>query len=59
VLDHFLAFGIPATWLQYLTPQEAFAAFDDTHRWIAHPMRRNGVLIGDAAAASDPVWRNG
>jgi 2-polyprenyl-6-methoxyphenol hydroxylase-like FAD-dependent oxidoreductase len=45
--------------LEYLTPKDAFAAFDATHRWIAHPMRRNCVLIGDAAAASDPVWRNG
>lgn len=59
VLDHFRAVGIPATWLEYLTPQDAFATFDNTHRWIAHPMRRNCVPIGDAAAESDPVWGNG
>ena len=59
VLDHFRAAGIPATWLEYLTPQDAFATFDNTHRWIAHPMRRNCVPIGDAAAESDPVWGNG
>lgn len=29
------------------------------HRWITNPTRDNCVLIGDAAAASDPVWGNG
>ncbi len=59
VMDHFHQIGIPAHWLAKLTPHGIFATFDGAHRWIPHPTRGNCVLIGDAAAASDPVWGNG
>ena len=59
VMDHFREIGIPAPWLEALTPHGIFATFDGAHRWITNPTRGNCVLIGDAAAASDPVWGNG
>lgn len=59
VMTHFLQIGIPAEWLEKLTPHGIFATFDGAHRWITKPVSGNCVLIGDAAAASDPVWGNG
>jgi len=59
VMKHFRKIGIPGAWLDKLTPHGIFATFDGAHRWIAHPTQGNCVLIGDAAAASDPVWGNG
>ena len=59
VMKHFREIGIPGEWLEKLTPHGIFATFDGAHRWITHPTRTNCVLIGDAAAASDPVWGNG
>ena len=59
VMKHFREIGIPGAWLDKLIPHGIFATFDGAHRWITHPTRANCVLIGDAAAASDPVWGNG
>lgn len=59
VMRHFHQIGIPEPWLERLTPHGIFATFDGAHRWITNPTRGNCVLIGDAAAASDPVWGNG
>ena len=59
VMKHFREIGIPGAWLDRLTPHGIFATFDGAHRWIPHPIRGNVVLIGDAAAARDPVWGNG
>lgn len=59
VMKHFREIGIPGAWLDRLTPHGIFATFDGAHRWITKPARGNCVLIGDAAAASDPVWGNG
>ena len=59
VLEHFREIGIPESWLENVTPHGVFATFDGAHRWITKPVRGNCVLIGDAAAASDPVWGNG
>jgi len=59
VMKHFREIGIPEPWLEKLTPHGTFATFDGAHRWITNPTRGNCVLIGDAAAASDPVWGNG
>jgi 2-polyprenyl-6-methoxyphenol hydroxylase-like FAD-dependent oxidoreductase len=56
VLEHFREIGIPADWLDSVTPHGVFATFDGAHRWITQPIRGNCVLIGDAASASDPVW---
>ena len=59
VMKHFREIGIPGAWLDSLTPHGIFATLDGAHRWITHPTQGNCVLIGDAAAASDPVWGNG
>jgi menaquinone-9 beta-reductase len=59
VLEQFREIGIPASWLEGVKPHGVFATFDGAHRWITQPVRGNCVLIGDAAAASDPVWGNG
>ena len=58
-MKHFREIGIPGAWLERLTPHGIFATFDGAHRWTTKPVRGNCVLIGDAAAASDPVWGNG
>lgn len=59
VMHQFREVGMPGEWLDRLTPFGLFASFDGAHRWITHPARDGCVLIGDAAAASDPVWVNG
>jgi 2-polyprenyl-6-methoxyphenol hydroxylase-like FAD-dependent oxidoreductase len=35
------------------------ATFDGAETWVEHPCRDGVVLIGDAAAASDPSWGQG
>jgi 2-polyprenyl-6-methoxyphenol hydroxylase-like FAD-dependent oxidoreductase len=59
VMNQFCEIGLPAEWLERLRPHGIFSTFDGAHRWIAHPARNGCVLVGDAAAASDPVWGNG
>jgi 2-polyprenyl-6-methoxyphenol hydroxylase-like FAD-dependent oxidoreductase len=59
VLDHFREIGIPRGWFEGVRPSGLFATFDGAHRWIDQPVRGGVVLIGDAAAVSDPVWGNG
>jgi len=59
VMSQFYEIGLPVEWLERLTPHGIFSTFDGAHRWITHPVRSGCVLIGDAAAASDPVWGNG
>ena len=55
-LGHFKSVGMPVDWADSLTPHGIFATFDGSHRWITKPVRGCCVLVGDAAAASDPVW---
>lgn len=35
------------------------ARFNGADHWVNHPARDGVVLIGDAAAASDPSWGSG
>lgn len=58
-LGHFREIGMPATWLEQITPHGILASFDGAFRWIDHPARGNCALIGDAASTTDPVWGNG
>ena len=58
-LAHFGEIGVPAHWLDHLTPHGILATFDGSFRWITHPARGGCVLVGDAAATTDPVWGNG
>lgn len=59
VVEHFRSIGVPGEWLDAAKPYGLFATFDGAHRWITEPCRDGVVLIGDAAACSDPVWGNG
>lgn len=47
---------MPAEWLEGLEcigPLAEFAGFD---RWVASPAKNGLVLVGDAAASTDPAW---
>jgi menaquinone-9 beta-reductase len=57
--DQFRAIGVPADWLAATEQTGPFASFDGRHRWVDQPYRDGVVLVGDAAAASDPSWGNG
>jgi 2-polyprenyl-6-methoxyphenol hydroxylase-like FAD-dependent oxidoreductase len=35
------------------------ATFDGADTWVTHPYKAGVVLVGDAAAASDPTWGQG
>jgi hypothetical protein len=49
-LRHFSEIGMPATWLERVTPHGILASFDGAFTWIEHPAHGNCALIGDAAA---------
>jgi 2-polyprenyl-6-methoxyphenol hydroxylase-like FAD-dependent oxidoreductase len=40
-------------------PAGPLATFDGADTWVEHPYKDGVALIGDAAAASDPVWGQG
>jgi len=48
--------GSPPEWFAGATPDGLLASFAAPDTWAAHPYRDGVVLIGDAAAASDPVF---
>ena len=58
-LQHFGEIGMPATWLEQVSPHGILASFDGAFTWINHPALGNCALIGDAASTTDPVWGNG
>ncbi len=47
---------VPAAWLERATPAGPLAAFSGADVYAPHPAREGIVLIGDAAASSDPTW---
>jgi 2-polyprenyl-6-methoxyphenol hydroxylase-like FAD-dependent oxidoreductase len=53
------AAGAPAHWFERAQQVGPFASFDGSHRWVERPYRGGVVLIGDAAAATDPAWGRG
>jgi 2-polyprenyl-6-methoxyphenol hydroxylase-like FAD-dependent oxidoreductase len=53
------AAGAPRHWFENSQQAGPFASFDGSHRWVDNPYTDNVVLIGDAAAASDPAWGRG
>lgn len=57
--QHFRELGVPAQWLAATSPHGTLATFDGAFRWVPMPARGNCILIGDAAATTDPVWGNG
>jgi 2-polyprenyl-6-methoxyphenol hydroxylase-like FAD-dependent oxidoreductase len=48
--------GAQADWYTGVTAAGPLASFEAADTWVTHPYRENVVLIGDAAAASDPTW---
>ena len=51
--------GTPAEWLADTKQVGPLATFEGADHWVDHPYRDGVVLIGDAAAASDPCWAQG
>ena len=48
--------GAPAAWFDQATVAGPLAQFNGADHWVAHPAQQGVVLIGDAAAASDPSY---
>lgn len=55
-LDLVARAGAPAAWLADAELIGPLAAFDGADRWVDSPYRGGVVLVGDAAAASDPSF---
>ncbi len=53
------ATGAPRHWFDKAQQAGPFASFDGSHRWVDQPYRDGVVLVGDAAAATDPAWGRG
>ena len=51
--------GAPTEWYAGGQVAGPLATFDCADTWVDHPYREGVVLIGDAAAASDPSWGQG
>ena len=55
-VDESVAAGASADWFRDGEPIGPLASFDAPDTWADHPYRNGVVLIGDAAAASDPCF---
>jgi len=51
--------GVPAEWFEDAKAAGPLATFDGADSWIDHPYTDGVVLVGDAAATSDPSWGQG
>jgi 2-polyprenyl-6-methoxyphenol hydroxylase-like FAD-dependent oxidoreductase len=51
--------GASAAWFAHAEILGPLAAFEGADRWVEHPYREGIVLIGDAAATSDPSFGGG
>ncbi len=51
--------GIPEAWLEGVESAGPLAEFEGADKWVASPAKNGVVLIGDAAASSDPSWGSG
>lgn len=50
------ATGVPESWFAGAESIGPLAEFDGADRWVESPAKHGVVLIGDAAASSDPSW---
>jgi len=48
--------GMPEEWVKNVAIKGPLASFESAPNWVEHPSKNNVVLIGDAAATSDPIW---
>ncbi len=55
-IDRSVAVGAPAAWFDGAAAIGPLASFDRPDRWVDRPYRDGVVLVGDAAAASDPSF---
>ena len=53
------AVGIPQAWLAGVESAGPLAEFEGADKWVPSPVKNGVVLIGDAAASSDPSWGSG
>ena len=51
--------GAPAEWYAGAKAVGPLATFDGADTWVEHPYKEGVVLLGDAAATSDPAWGQG
>lgn len=51
--------GVPEAHFKGARANGPLASFVSADHWVANPYRDGVVLIGDAAAASDPIWGQG
>jgi len=51
--------GLPREYFAGATAAGPLASFEGADNWVDHPYRDGVVLIGDAAATSDPTWGQG
>jgi 2-polyprenyl-6-methoxyphenol hydroxylase-like FAD-dependent oxidoreductase len=51
--------GTPESWLSDATSIGPLAEFEAADRWVESPAKNGVVLIGDAAASTDPSWGSG
>jgi 2-polyprenyl-6-methoxyphenol hydroxylase-like FAD-dependent oxidoreductase len=58
-LDAVLSARVPESWLAGVESIGPLAEFDGAPHWVASPAKNGVVLIGDAAACSDPSWGSG
>ena len=58
-IDWSIDAGTPAWFFQGANQAGPLASFDSATTWVEHPYREHVALIGDAAAATDPIWGQG
>ena len=51
--------GVPYEWLDGATSAGPLAEFEGADKWVPSPAKHGVVLIGDAAASSDPSYGSG
>jgi 2-polyprenyl-6-methoxyphenol hydroxylase-like FAD-dependent oxidoreductase len=51
--------GMPPAFYADARPAGPLATFDGADSWVRHPYADGVVLVGDAAATSDPTWGQG
>jgi 2-polyprenyl-6-methoxyphenol hydroxylase-like FAD-dependent oxidoreductase len=58
-IDDAVGSGVPAELFKNAKAEGPLATFDGADAWVDHPYKDGVVLIGDAAASSDPSWGQG
>lgn len=59
LIDESIRAGAPATWYTGCRAAGPLATFASDDIWVDHPYRSGVVLVGDAAAANDPMFGQG